>query len=106
MPLYLNSATVTVIREARRVKVPPSKPNAPRPYDFTEAEVAAAEDAGVIMTPYSKVRPAAVVESPVVEKAETPAQKRAREKAEAETAAEKPARGKKAVADDLDSDDL
>lgn len=104
MPLYLNSATITVIREQRRVKVPPSKPNAPRPYDFTEAEVASAEDAGAIMTPYTKVRASAPVETPVVEKAETPAQKRAREKAEA--AAAKDAAADKTAGSDLDDDNL
>ena len=50
MPLYINRATVTVIREGRRMKVKPSG----QPYDFTDAEVASAEAAGISMTPYVK----------------------------------------------------
>lgn len=96
MPLYINHGTVTVIREGRRMKVKPSK----QPYDFTPAEVAAAEDAGVRMEPAAKPAGPKVVDAgtaepespevtsnPAVPATETAAQRKAREKAEAKTSA-------------------
>ncbi len=84
MALYVNGSTITVIREGRRMKVKPTG----QAYDFTEAEVTSAEQAGVVMTPFVKPRgPVATAEPARAEaKPETAAQKKAREAAEAKAA--------------------